>query len=47
VPSPDREYPGCPFASRCPIAEQICLDVVPPLEGNGHLAACHKADRGD
>ena len=45
VPSPDREYPGCPFASRCPIAEQICLDVVPPLEGNGHLAACHKADR--
>jgi oligopeptide transport system ATP-binding protein len=47
VPSPDREYPGCPFASRCPIAEQICLDVVPPLEGNDHLAACHKADRGD
>jgi oligopeptide transport system ATP-binding protein len=46
VPSPDRAYPGCPFASRCPIAEQICLDVVPPLDGADHLAACHKADRG-
>ena len=45
VPSPDREYPGCPFAERCPIAEQICREVVPPLEGGEHLAACHKADR--
>jgi oligopeptide transport system ATP-binding protein len=45
VPSPDREYPGCPFASRCPIAEQVCLEVVPRLEGGDHLAACHKADR--
>ena len=43
VPSPDREYPGCPFADRCPIAEQRCREIVPPLEGVRHLAACIKA----
>ena len=45
VPSPDREYPGCPFADRCPIAEQLCREVVPRLEGDGHLVSCHKAER--
>jgi oligopeptide transport system ATP-binding protein len=45
VPSPDREYPGCPFADRCPIAEQYCREVVPRLEGSGHLVSCHKAER--
>jgi oligopeptide transport system ATP-binding protein len=45
VPSPDRDYPGCPFADRCPIAEQYCREVVPLLEGGGHLVACHKAER--
>ena len=45
VPSPDREYPGCPFASRCPIVEQVCREVVPRLEGGEHLAACHLAGR--
>jgi len=45
VPSPDRVYPGCPFADRCPIVEQRCREVVPPLEGDGHLVACHKAER--
>ena len=43
VPSPDREYPGCPFADRCPIAEQRCRELVPLLEGERHLAACIKA----
>jgi oligopeptide transport system ATP-binding protein len=43
VPSPDRDYPGCPFADRCPIVESICREVTPPLEGREHLAACHKA----
>jgi oligopeptide transport system ATP-binding protein len=43
VPSPDREYPGCPFADRCPIAEQRCREIVPLLEGKRHLAACIKA----
>jgi oligopeptide transport system ATP-binding protein len=45
VPSPDRAYQGCPFADRCPIAEQYCREVVPQLEGNGHLVSCHKAER--
>jgi oligopeptide transport system ATP-binding protein len=45
VPSPDREYQGCPFADRCPIAEQLCRDVTPMLEGEGHLVSCHKAER--
>jgi oligopeptide transport system ATP-binding protein len=45
VPSPDREYPGCPFADRCPIAEQFCREVAPRLEGAEHLVSCHKAER--
>jgi oligopeptide transport system ATP-binding protein len=44
VPSPDRHYQGCPFADRCPIAEQYCRDVPPKLEGAGHLVSCHKAE---
>jgi oligopeptide transport system ATP-binding protein len=45
VPSPDKEYRGCPFADRCPIVEQHCRDVVPLLEGGQRLVACHKAER--
>ncbi len=41
---PDLSLPlaGCSFAPRCPLAEQVCLDVEPPLAplGAGH-AACH------
>jgi oligopeptide transport system ATP-binding protein len=44
VPSPDREYPGCPFADRCPIAEAYCREVVPQLVGSRHLVSCHKAE---
>jgi oligopeptide transport system ATP-binding protein len=46
VPSPDRSYPGCPFADRCPIAEQRCREVVPLLEGGSHQVACLKAESG-
>jgi oligopeptide transport system ATP-binding protein len=45
VPSPDREYRGCPFADRCPIVEQKCRELPPPLEGERHLVACLLADR--
>jgi len=44
VPSPDRVYPGCPFADRCPIAEPSCRDKPPALLGQTHLVACFKAE---
>ena len=40
VPSPDRVYPGCRFADRCPIAEPRCSTIPPELEGAGHEVAC-------
>lgn len=44
VPSPDKEYPGCAFADRCPIAEAICREKRPLLLGKEHAVACHKAE---
>jgi oligopeptide transport system ATP-binding protein len=44
VPSPEREYPGCPFADRCPIAEPKCRASAPRLEGDEHQVACFKAE---
>ncbi len=43
-PKPSEELVGCPFASRCPIVEDICRRVTPPLESKvtGHTVACHK-----
>lgn len=37
---------GCPYVARCPLADQHCREVLPELRkvGEGHLAACHKAD---
>jgi oligopeptide transport system ATP-binding protein len=40
VPSPDRIYPGCRFADRCPIAEPRCTNTPPELEGMEHQVAC-------
>jgi oligopeptide transport system ATP-binding protein len=40
VPSPDRVYPGCRFADRCPIAEPRCSMIPPELEGAQHQVAC-------
>jgi oligopeptide transport system ATP-binding protein len=45
VPSPDRVYPGCRFADRCPIAEPDCTRISPELIGSAHQVACLVASR--
>jgi oligopeptide/dipeptide ABC transporter ATP-binding protein len=49
VPSPLDPPPGCAFHPRCPLATEICREMVPDLIEHrgcepGHLAACHHAD---
>jgi peptide/nickel transport system ATP-binding protein len=42
--------PGCPFASRCPLAGPICQSEEPLLRvtgTSGHLSACHFSDQLD
>jgi len=47
VPSLNRRIQGCVFASRCPIATDLCRAVAPALEAKAHrhLAACHYAPK--
>nr|WP_224741243.1 oligopeptide/dipeptide ABC transporter ATP-binding protein [Bradyrhizobium sp. 2S1]MCK7667555.1 ATP-binding cassette domain-containing protein [Bradyrhizobium sp. 2S1] len=37
---------GCPYAPRCPLADQHCRETAPALRtvGEAHLAACHHAE---
>ena len=46
-PSLLRTGGGCPFAPRCPAAQDICAETEPPLRevAAGHLAACHFTDQ--
>lgn len=44
IPSPLDLPKGCPFASRCELCDQHCLEVKPQLKevAHGHWVACHK-----
>src|SRR4029453_11655899 len=38
--------PGCPFHPRCPMAQPVCVEKVPPLRhfGPTRASACHFAE---
>lgn len=40
VPGPDRFYPGCAFADRCPVRIDDCVTNRPTLPDQSHAAAC-------
>jgi peptide/nickel transport system ATP-binding protein len=42
-PNPISPPPGCRFHTRCPYAEALCAETVPPLAaiGDGRHVACH------
>ena len=42
-PSPSKPITGCPFASRCPLAKEICRTTAPAQKevSKGHFVNCH------
>lgn len=49
VPSPLARPSGCPFHTRCPLAQEVCRTTVPTLRplAQGQHAACHFAETAD
>jgi peptide/nickel transport system ATP-binding protein len=49
VPSPAAPPPGCYFHPRCPYAEPLCAQEMPPLRevSPNHYAACHFSEKLD
>jgi peptide/nickel transport system ATP-binding protein len=47
VPSAINPPPGCRFNPRCPYAESMCSQVIPPLKeiDRSHLVACHFVEK--
>jgi len=47
LPSLGTELPGCVFADRCALAQDVCHTDEPPLHalGRGHASRCHFHDR--
>ncbi|MFJ4923050.1 dipeptide ABC transporter ATP-binding protein [Streptomyces sp. NPDC088725] len=43
-PAPGALPAGCPFAPRCPLADDVCRAAEPELTGTSHRAACVRAD---
>ncbi|MED4782980.1 dipeptide ABC transporter ATP-binding protein [Brevibacillus choshinensis] len=41
VPSPANPPKGCSFHARCPLAQNICREQSPVLQGDQHTVACH------
>ncbi|MGH3650460.1 MAG: ABC transporter ATP-binding protein [Acidimicrobiia bacterium] len=46
IPSPANPPPGCPFNTRCPIAQERCVTEAPEWRelDTGHWVACHFAE---
>jgi peptide/nickel transport system ATP-binding protein len=47
LPQIGASLPTCVYVDRCPLADDLCRDVVPPkvAVGEGHWTRCHHSDR--